>query len=106
MDKEELGRLVAEIEARAIVAAEAEYEGVADDGLQIARALLQVLGRRFGLRFVVDVQNEVMENADLWSKDQDPCRRADAVEIAAVARAGYFADLIEELVEREKPGNA
>lgn len=106
MDEEELNRLRERVEIAAKAAALAEYEPQADDGLLIAEALLAVLGRKFGLRFVLDVQREVYKKADNWSQDADPCRRADATEMLAVAEAGYFADLIEELLDDEPSGNA
>lgn len=106
MDREEIDKLIAEITARGEADAEAEYVGQADDGFQIARALLTVLGRRLGLPFVIDVQAVVLEHARDWSESDDPLRRADAVEIVAVANAGYFTDLIDELSEKLPSGRA
>ncbi|MES3152545.1 hypothetical protein [Sphingomonas faeni] len=106
MDKDEVARLIAEIEERGRRDAEAAYEPHADDGFQISRAILQVLGRRLGLGFVLEVQAEVLSNAERWSEDEDPHMRADAAEIAAVANAGYFEDLIDELAEKLPAGRA
>jgi hypothetical protein len=106
MEREELDRLIAEIKAKAEADVEADYEPQADDGLVIARALLQVLGRRLGLGFVLETQAEVLAHAKHWSESEDPLRRADAVEIAEVANAGYFTDLIDELADKLPSGRA
>lgn len=106
MEKAELERLVAAIEERGRVDATSEYEGVADDGFEIARAMLQVLGRRLGLSFVLETQAEVIERAEMLSRDEDPDRRADAVELAKVVDAGYFTDLIDQLADKIPPGRA
>lgn len=106
MDKDELARLTADIEARGERDAAERVEGFADDGFLIARSLLQVLGRRLGLGFVLEVQAEIAEIARRNSMEDDPQWQADAVEIAKVADAGYFTDLIDELSEKLPSGRA
>lgn len=106
MEKEELEALLASLRQRGEDDANAGYVAQADDGFQIARALLTVLGRQMGLRFVLDVQAEVFDRAADWAQDADPHRRADALEIAAVAEAGYFTDLIDELSDELPSGRA
>lgn len=106
MEKEELDALIERMKARGEQDAIEQYEGQADDGLQIARAMLRVLGRKFGLSFVLEVQREVFENAANWAEDPDPCRRKDALDIVAVAEAGYFTDLIDELSDELPSGRA
>jgi len=106
MEKEELDRLIDEMRAKAMADADREYEGVADDGFEIARALLHVLGDKFGLGFVLDVQREVVDHAQRLAASDDPHRRADAVEVMAVANAGYFTDLIDDLADDLPSGHA
>lgn len=106
MDRDELDRLIAGTRAKAAADVRAEYEPHADDGLVIARALLQVLGRRIGLGLVLKTQSEVLAHAKRWSESDDPLRRADAVEIAEVASAGYFTNLIDELADTLPSGRA
>jgi hypothetical protein len=106
MDKDELARLIADIEERGRRDETANVEGFADDGFLVSRAILQVLGRRLGLAFVLDVQSEIAGMAREQSMSDDPQWRADAVEIANVANAGYFTDLIDELSEKLPSGRA
>jgi DNA integrity scanning protein DisA with diadenylate cyclase activity len=105
MDPDEFQRILAEAKEAGERRALEEHEPEANDAFEIARALLQVLGRRFGAAFVAEVQREVFRRADDVEGQEEPwCR--DAEEIRKVANAGYFTDLIDELASDGPSGRA
>ncbi|HYI40017.1 MAG TPA: hypothetical protein VE053_06835 [Allosphingosinicella sp.] len=101
MDKTETEALVERFKKEAAEKA-AEHT---DDGFQLARALLHVMGKRFGVAFVLEVQREVLAHADNVATWDEPfCR--EAADIREVANAGYFTDLIDALSVDEPAGRA
>lgn len=101
----DIARRVAAIHAKAEGTPETD-DGYLLSGVALATAVFEVLARRMGLGFVLEVQEAMLAEAERLADDESKVIRRDAAEIADTAVSGIFTSIIDELVSKGTSGKA